>query len=341
MKRELTNQGLQSPPSGDLGGLEVWEFIHEKLLNDIRVMLLYVLQSEGSSPGRKGFKMAVADDGTHCGTIGGGIMEYKFVEKAKLLLRQNEMKVLLQRQYHDKEHNSNQSGMICSGSQVNVFIPLSTIDKGVIMAVFTTRDKTIQLSPSGIAFSRDMATGFQYNTDDDWKYTEPIDQKPVIHIIGGGHVSLAFSELMSFLGFYIKVYDDRPALNTLLQNNFADEKIIIPSYDQLATFYSGKENDYVVIMSVGYRRDKIALKQLIEKDIFYLGLLGSKHKIEKLFNEMKTEGTDEKLLKKVFSPIGLDIASKTSREIAVSIAAEIVRKKNCVSGQQGSQVIKT
>ena len=136
---------------------------------------------------------------------------------------------------------------------------------------------------------------------------------------------------MSYLGFYIKVYDDRPALNTLLQNNFADEKIIIPSYDQLAAFYSGKENDYVVIMSVGYRTDKIALKQLIEKDIFYLGLLGSKHKIEQLFNEMKTEGTDEKLLKKIFSPIGLDIASKTSKEIAVSIVAEIIRKKNTVN----------
>ena len=328
MKRDLNNQGLQSPPSGDLGGLDIWEFIHEKLFEEIHVMLLYVLHSEGSSPGRKGFKMAVAEDETFSGTIGGGIMEHKFVEKAKSLLHQNEKKVLLQTQYHDKEHDSNQSGMICSGSQVNVFIPLSLNDNKTVKNILNSREQTIQLSPAGIGFTSEKAIGFQYKSDDDWVYTEPIDQKPVIHIIGGGHVSLALSELMSFLGFYIKVYEDRPWLNTLFQNSFADEKIIIPSYELLAANYTGRENDYVVIMTVGYRTDKIALQQLIRKDIFYLGLLGSKHKIEQLFSEMKTEGTDEKFLNKVFSPIGLDIASKTSKEIAVSIAAEVVRKKN-------------
>ena len=63
--------------------MNVWIFIHEKLSAALDVMLLYVLESEGSSPGRQGFKMAVAADGTFCGTIGGGIMEHKLVEKAK------------------------------------------------------------------------------------------------------------------------------------------------------------------------------------------------------------------------------------------------------------------
>jgi xanthine dehydrogenase accessory factor len=59
--------------------MEVWEFIQDKLSSAQQVMLLYVLESEGSSPGRKGFKMAVTVDGKICGTIGGGIMEYKLV----------------------------------------------------------------------------------------------------------------------------------------------------------------------------------------------------------------------------------------------------------------------
>lgn len=310
--------------------MDVWEFIHEKLYDGIKVMLLYVLESEGSSPGRKGFKMALAEDGTYNGTIGGGIMEHKFVEKARLLLNQNETKGLLQKQYHDKNHGDNQSGMICSGSQLNVFIPLSVMDKKAVLNIFAWKGKTIQLSPAGISLIPEDASGLQYKNDDDWIYTEAIDSRPVIHIIGAGHVGLALSELMSFLGFFIKVYDDRPALKTLLQNNFADEKIIIPGYDQLSDFFTGSKNDFVVIMTVGYRTDKVVLKQLIDKGFFYLGLLGSQHKIETLFTELKQEGTAQDLLDKIFSPIGISIDSKTTKEIAVSIAAEIIKQKNLI-----------
>lgn len=308
--------------------MNVWEFIHEKLYDGIKVMLIYVLESEGSSPGRQGFKMALAEDGTYSGTIGGGIMEHKFVEKARLLLKENEMKVVLQKQYHDKNHGDNQSGMICSGSQLNVFVPISVMDKKAVINIFALKGKTIQLSPGGISLVSEEAKGLQYTNEENWVYTEAIDSRPVIHIIGGGHVGLALSEIMSFLGFFIKVYDDRPALKTLLQNNFADEKIIIPGYDQLTDFFTGSKNDFVVIMTVGYRTDKIVLKQLMGKDFSYLGLLGSKHKIEILFNELKQEGIAQALLDKIFSPIGVSIESKTTKEIAVSIAAEIIRQKN-------------
>lgn len=308
--------------------MNVWEFIHEKLYDGGKVMLMYVLESEGSSPGRQGFKMALAEDGTYCGTIGGGIMEHKFVEKAKLLLKQNETKVSVQKQHHDMNHGNDRSGMICSGSQLNVFIPLLTSDIKTSINIFASRGKTIQITPGGIGIIQGIAQGLQYKDEENWVYTETIDQRQVIHIIGGGHIGLALSEIMSFLGFFVKVYDDRPGLKTLLQNEYADEKIIIPGYDQLENFFTGSENDFVVIMTVGYRTDKIVLKQLINRDFFYLGLLGSQHKIEVLFNELKEEGTAGDLLNKIHSPIGLHIESKTTKEIAVSIAAEIIREKN-------------
>jgi len=310
--------------------MNVWEFIHEKLYDGIKVMLICVLESEGSSPGRQGFKMALAEDGTYSGTIGGGIMEHKFIEKAGQLLKQHETKVLLQKQYHDKNKGENQSGMICSGSQLNVFVPVSAMDKKAVINIFALKGNTIQLSPAGISLVAEKAKGLQYTNDENWVYTEAIDQRPVIHIIGGGHIGLALSELMLILGFYIKVYDDRPGVRTLLQNNFADEKIIIPGYDQLNDFFTAGENDYVVIMTVGYRTDKVVLKQLINKNFFYLGLLGSQHKIDTLFSELKEEGIAQGSLDKIFSPIGLNIESKTTKEIAVSIAAEIIKQKNSV-----------
>ena len=307
--------------------MDLWRFILSKLNNAINIQLLYVLESEGSSPGRKGFKMAVAADGDFFGTIGGGIMEHKLVEKAKVMLQQNESSVLLMRQHHDKEHANNQSGMICSGSQLNAFIPLSSADEQTIEKIIASEKNTIQLSPKGLQLVDGPASGLRYKTNTDWLYSEAINQQPVIHIIGGGHVGLALSELMNYLGFYIKLYDDRPELNTIAANSFAHEKHII-NYEAIGNHFNDVENDFIVIITIGYRTDKTVLKQLIGKPFFYLGLLGSKYKIDTLFKELKEEGITKELLDKVFSPIGLNIASKTTKEIAVSIAAEIIGVKN-------------
>ena len=312
--------------------MDVWKFIQDKLSAEQQVMLLYVLQSEGSSPGRNGFKMAVAADGSICGTIGGGIMEYKLVEKTKAMLLQNETTVLLMRQYHDKEHTTDQSGMICSGNQLNAFIPLSAADKNCVDTIVLDGQNTLLLSPKGISIRestpKDKNFSLQFQSDTDWVYAEKLNQRAIVHIIGGGHVSLALSELMCFIGFYSKVYDDRPELNTILQNFFANEKIIVPGYEHLGAYITDCKNDYAVIMTMGYRTDKIALQQLLNKEFYYLGLMGSEHKIDQLLNEVKAEGASAAALEKVFTPIGLNIYSKTTPEIAVSIAAEIIREKN-------------
>jgi xanthine dehydrogenase accessory factor len=312
--------------------MDVWKFISNKLSAAQQVMLLYVLSSEGSSPGRSGFKMAVANDGSICGTIGGGIMEHKLVEMAKDMLDKNEAIVVLKRQYHDKEHTTDQSGMICLGNQLNVFIPLTSADEKTIETILLDGPNTIQLSPKGLSIQQstpaDKNLNLQFNSNENWLYSEKINQRPVIHIIGGGHVSLALSELMCFLGFYSKVYDDRPELNTVLNNFFANEKITIPGYEQLGEYITDSKNDYAVIMTMGYRTDKIALQQLLKKEFYYLGMMGSEHKTEILMSELKAEGISEAALKKVFTPIGVNIYSKTTPEIAVSIAAEIIREKN-------------
>ena len=63
--------------------LKLWRFIYNRLSQEEAVMLLVVAESEGSSPGRAGFKMAIANDGALHGSIGGGIMELKLAELGK------------------------------------------------------------------------------------------------------------------------------------------------------------------------------------------------------------------------------------------------------------------
>jgi len=308
--------------------LPVWEYIHSKLAEEIPVMLLYVLESEGSSPGRKGFKLAVAKDGTFIGTIGGGIMEIKLVEKAISMLHKSELSIQVMKQHHDKQHTVNQSGMICSGSQLNAFIPFQMHQIELVKSILNNPKLTLEINPTTITLLNTSENSFEYTDELNWNYKETILVQPVIHIVGGGHVALALSEVMQFLGFYIYVYDDRPDINTIQQNKFAHQVIIIPSYNEIDKYIPLNSTDFIAIMTVGYRTDKIALIQLINKQFKYLGLLGSEHKIITLLAELKEEGISPDLLSKIYTPIGLKIYSKSPQEIAVSVAAEIILVKN-------------
>src|SRR6185436_2964342 len=90
---------------------------------------------------------------------------------------------------------------------------------------------------------------------------------------------------------------------------------------------SGK-NHYVVVATFGYRTDDTATRALIDKDFKYFGVLGSESKMQKLFLEWRADGLPEEKLKRICSPIGIPIHSQTPEEIAVSIAAEIIKTKN-------------
>ena len=117
--------------------MKVWRFINGKLRNKIPVVLLYVLDSKGSSPGRRGFKMAVAKDNEILGTIGGGIMEHKLVELSRSILQKEEQKIILMPQVHSADETKNRSGMICSGNQYVALIPLNQSHQNHIQEIIS------------------------------------------------------------------------------------------------------------------------------------------------------------------------------------------------------------
>ncbi len=316
--------------------MQVWKFIQQKKQQSKRVMLLYVLDSLGSSPGRQGFKMAVSSDGDFCGTIGGGIMEHKFVELAKSRLQIPENKSNIIRQVHDKSATKNQSGMICSGEQTIFMYEISSVDlieiNKLVQSLIINRSGTLELTIDSLRFNEaSLQESFQLEMNEDFSsfyYKEKTGFKNILHIIGGGHCALALSELMTKMDFYIHLYDEREGLSTIRENRFAHEIHIVDSYSQIGEMISSGRNVYVVIMTFGYKTDDMALRALLEKSFKYIGLLGSKKKIEKMFNDYKNEQINSELLNKIKAPIGIFIKSETVHEIAVSIAAEIIAVKN-------------
>jgi xanthine dehydrogenase accessory factor len=313
--------------------LKIWKFIAHGLEHQIPVTLLYVLESSGSSPGRQGFFMAVNGNGDMEGSIGGGIMEHKFVEMAKAALIEENLSI--RKQVHNKTSGRNNSGMICSGQQSILFYLFQSSDLAAIRPIISTleenRNGTLILSPSGIQFEDTVPPDdfkFRASSDTDWVYQEKIGYKNTLTIIGGGHCSLAFSHLMRQMDFYIKVYEKRKDLKTMVENHAAHEKHVLADYGELAHLIPPGQNHYVVIMTFGYRTDDIALRALFHKEFRYLGLLGSQTKIDKMFADYRKENIDEQLLKPIYTPVGIPIKSQTPEEIAISIAAQIISEKN-------------
>ncbi len=315
--------------------LILWKFIDEQLSLNKPVILMCVVQSSGSSPGRQGFKMAVARNDM-VGSIGGGIMEHKFVDLAKEKLQQAASISFIKKQFHQKSAAGDQSGMICSGEQTVLIYRLGEKKLPVIQRIISTlennRSGLLNISFSDIDFTDGIIPHdgfhFEMKSENDFIYAESLGYKNHLYIIGGGHCALALSKLMSGMDFYIHLFEEREELNTMVANGFVHEKKIVNDYTELATLIPEGESHYVTVMTFGYRTDDTAVRALVNKNFRYLGVLGSESKIKQLFGEWRADGISAQWLNKIHSPIGIQIKSETPEEIAVSIAAQIIKIKN-------------
>ena len=308
-------------------------------------MLLVVSESSGSSPGRVGYKMVVAADGELCGSIGGGVMEVELVEKSRAFLSEPGAvatgfhSARLVEQVHQR-NAVNASGMICSGRQTVILRQITpddlpTVERIIehlgsnIPAAFDISNLEIQIVGST---NNGQKTLF-IRDGEAFVYQEMLGHKDELIIIGGGHCSLALSELASRLNFRITIFDDRPDLNTIAKNEFADHVAIIDSYEKIGEHISSADGAYVVVMTLGFASDKVVIRELIDRDLKYFGVLGSRAKMATLMKELRAEGFSKERLSSIHAPIGLPINSQTPEEIAISIAAEIISVKNGTGAQ--------
>ncbi len=315
--------------------LKMWQFVKKNLFNKNPVILTVVLESKGSSPGKAGFKLAVVKDRKFEGTIGGGQMEFDMMNECEKLLKSKKKIQLHRKLYHSKKVKKLQSGLVCQGRQTNFTLSLDKSDLKKIEKIIDSFEKkepsSLIFSPEGLKIKpgtkNENHIQYRFNSENNWSYEENIGVRDTIYIIGGGHVGLALSRQMELLGFNVVVFDDRSDVQTIKENKSADE-IIITAFDQVGNYIEGGNYSYAAVVTSALPTDKIALKQIIGKKLKYIGLMGSEAKLKRIFRELSEEGVKTSLFKRVNAPIGLSINSNTVEEIAVSIAAQIIKVKN-------------
>jgi xanthine dehydrogenase accessory factor len=154
-------------------------------------------------------------------------------------------------------------------------------------------------------------------------YIEPLESTPRLYVIGAGHVGYHLANLAHTIGFRLHVLDDREKFASRDRFPDAAEVIVdtIPEWLRTADIPS---NAYVVIVTRGHTHDLDALRALATRDLRYLGLIGSKAKVKRIYDALLAEGMSPELLRRVHAPVGLDIGAVSPEEIAVSILAELI-----------------
>ena len=155
-------------------------------------------------------------------------------------------------------------------------------------------------------------------------FIEPLEAPPALYVFGAGHVGFYVARLASEAGFEVHVVDDRAAFANRERFPGAAEVVVddIPAWLAATTLPSSA---YAVIVTRGHRHDLDALQALANRPLRYLGLIGSRAKVARIYEQLLAQGqTTLEDLSHVHAPIGLDIGAVTPQEIAVSIVAELV-----------------
>jgi len=319
--------------------------------------LATIVEAEGSTPQVAGASAVFSGTGLIFGTVGGGLLEARVESIAKESLRNGRARLLDLRLDADP---SDLEGAICGGAVKVLVDPGAGRDR----AVFEIALETIRARGSGylvvgmtphegdhvsvkrawLPFEESCALksgnlppvplGF---IDSDrrpephlqeeygrYLYAERIQPLPRLIIAGAGHVGRAVARLGSLLDFAVTVIDDRPEFANAESAPEADEIIAGEIGESLARIEDSLDN-YFVVVTRGHQKDAEALRAAIARPAAYVGMIGSRAKVETMRRAFMANGwaTAEDWAG-IHTPIGLEIGSKTVEEIAVSIAAELV-----------------
>ena len=157
-------------------------------------------------------------------------------------------------------------------------------------------------------------------------YIEPIETQGRLVLFGAGHVAKATAQVAKLLGFKVTVVDDRQEWANRELYPTADEIIVSEFSDYVKTQTFGAK-DHLLIVTRGHSHDQLILESVIRGEFGWLGMIGSKSKVSAAFKRLREIGLSEDKIKRIESPVGLDIGAVSPEEIAISVTARLVQFK--------------
>ena len=318
-----------------------------------------ILASSGSTPRGEGACMLVFADGTICGTVGGGALEGGIIRAAPEVMSEKCARVIsvvldgndenavdvicggtadVLVDYIDAANTGNiefykslQSALL-SGTQARIVSVLPKPGSSATRCQCLMLQEGPPLGAKGLDAAVVAAIEARSGSYDAFTkldsfdvYLHSVGTDGVAYIFGAGHCGEKLAPVLATVGFGVVVIDDREEFANTERFPHADE-IIVPAVMDLPLKEKEFGGDsYIVIVTRGHMHDELVLRAALRTSAGYVGMIGSRRKREAIYKHMLDDGFTQADIDRVFSPIGLSICAETPEEIAISIAAEMIK----------------
>lgn len=319
--------------------------------------LATVITRNGSAPRSAGAKMLIKQNGATIGTVGGGILEAQVKQLAVEMLKKHQASV---KSFQFSGNDAAAMDAICGG-QVEVLVEwmdsddpqtsriiqelqtaihnhrkmwlvttLHCADTTTTHALINLDGSVIGTLPNGLSAEAvvDIHQPGLVELDPHKVMIEPINIEGTVYIFGAGHVSRSLAEFTKAVGFWTVVLDDRAEYANCERFPSVDELIVLDSFLDVLGKIRVDHDSFIVIVTRGHMDDLTVLAQVLKSNAGYIGMIGSRHKCELTFQELRRLNFSETDIQRVHAPIGMPISAETPEEIGISIVAELIQSRS-------------
>ncbi len=327
-----------------------------------KAALATVVHVVGSSYRRPGARMLVTEEGELTGAISGGCLEGDALRKALLAIHQQQNKLVT---YDTTDEDDAKFGVQlgCNGIVHILFEPITKENNPIELlqritekresAVLVTLFSLVSSSQPGTALlhrqnetiSRlltlpdvtieadareallNRASSTHNYLSEEGKFTAFLEFiPPVVSMViaGAGNDVQPLVQMAALLGWQATVVDGRNTHATAARFPQADD-VRVAQPDEVLKGMKIDRHTVFLLMTHNYNYDLALLKLLLSTSAGYIGVLGPKKKIQRMYNDLEAEAVfiSNEQRARIHAPVGLDIGAETAEEIAVSIVAEI------------------
>lgn len=294
------------------------------------VALGIITEVRGSSPQKVGAKALFFDDGRIIGTMGGGCLEAEIQDRARQALQTGKPETFDLVLDHDFGWDD---GLVCGGRVSGVILP--RIHSAT--PIWAELAKRQNRRTWGVTMDHRIAwADSSENVAGDWRYRETVSPPCALWIAGAGHIAQAVAPLALGLDFAVTVFDDRPAL---ANHEFFPRGVALRVGDWEKNLRGPLPTHGALglIVTRGHRHDALVLRHWIDLGFAFLGMIGSRRKARTIREHFLAEKIgSEAALSRLSCPVGVNIASQTVPEIAVSIIAQYINERAAYVNQNSS-----
>ena len=325
------------------------------------LVVCQVVETRGSTPQKAGALMLIDPNGGQAGTLGGGCVEAEVKQRAIRRIGQTGSDLHAFVLDHDYAWAD---GLICGGKMV---ITAEALRGSEALGYYRTYQALLEAGDGfteAVVVDPDRVAGaeagerFLFGPDGSFvagwpRATPPVGladritplterPKPTVKsgvaflptlprirlvIVGAGHVGQGVANLAAQADFDVWVIDDRHQYANAERFPQA-ERVIVGPIGEMLPALEVTQHTYALVVTRGHGHDQEALYHLAPTRASYVGMIGSRRKIKLIFESLRESGIPESALERVSAPVGLEIGSQTVPEIAVSIVAELIARRN-------------